>query len=637
MPKEGQPHKLIPGETYKKKAEIKTATILTEDEAILRQIKAEYKEALNFIQPKREEWFKRLKLYNNQKREKDKVGVPTFYSAHNTLLSAFYFDRLQVEFQPRSEEDVEKVEVLNPLAKFDHQEMSMPEIEYDWLWDTLFFGKGFCELAEWNTVKNNPVPKIIDPLTFLHDPNATKIQEARYWGREILMTKKQMEDNKNFKNLEKLADIRTGISQTATAQQKRAEAQGQQPFTVESIDYENKQYTLLEWLTLIDGKKSIIVCDLGFNYIFRGPEELIFKDGLWPVVEKSFSPIAHDMWGVSVADLVEDKQRTQAILSNLAIEMIKSYLYPMYLFDPNAVSKFELEDFKFNKFIPTTGNPAAVVAPMNKPQPGQSFFAAYDLIDRWLQQATSAVSTKQGLVLRKTRTYGEASLAETGAELRQSLPAKLFANSEVMFWRMWYSRYKQFFSRAKQKVIRIQGTLGPSFKKIGKKDILTVEDPDVIVESRLVSEYKKIVERRDFSTITPLLMSASTEISGKRYIVRKLLKLYDWVKDEIDQALPQTIDELQAEKENVSLAANKVVLVSPNEDHYTHIMIHKRLNETNAQLAHIEGHKMMIMAARERPELFHLPKLETVPSISTKVEKEEKKTLRTKAPIVPRE
>ena len=628
MPLGKKAEELIPAEAIKKKKEAEELKLsYSEDEEVLHQVKAEYLAAREFIKPKREEWRKRIKLYNNQKREKDKIGVPTLYTIHNTLLSAFYFDRLQVIFDPRGgEEDIDICEALNDTAKFDYTEMEMEDVEYDWLWDALFFAKGFAELSEWDKEKLIPVPQVIDPMNFYHDPNATKIQDARFWGVEILLTKREMEENKNFKNIEKLDEIRT-TGDLKTTQEKRREAQNLTDIDVEKPEYENKQYNLLKWFTLIDGKKSLVICDLGFNNIFRGPETLIFKDDKWPIVEKAFSPMSHEMWGVSVADLAEDKQRAQAILANLAIAGIKAGLYPMRLFDQNAVDKYELEDFQFNKFIPVKGSPGGVVANLPQEIPINAFSVAYDLLDRWMQQATAAPEIKQGMVQRQARTLGETQMAVAGTEGRQSLPAKLFGNAEKKFWRMWYGRYKQFFPKTKQKTIRIRGAVGFAFKKFSKKDLITGVDPDVIIESSLVSEYKKILERRDLTGILPFVLQSSPEISGKRYTIKKLLRLYDWTRDEIEMAMPPTIDELQAEEENEKLADNKLILVEPNQDHYTHLVIHARVENTNAQKAHCQGHKMFIMKARERPELFNLPQLPFTAEKGEKVEGETKERI----------
>jgi len=624
---------LIPPKAIQKKKEAEEALkFYSEDEEVLLQVKAEQKVAREFIEPKRDEWRKRLKLYNNQKRDKDKIGVPSLYTIHNTLLSAFYFDKLQIIFDPRGgEEDIDICEALNDTAKFDYTEMEMDEIEYDWLWDALFFAKGFAELTEWDKDRLVPIPQIIDPMNFYHDPNATKIQDARFWGVEILLTKQEMEENKNFKNLEKLDEIRI-TGDLKTTQQKRREAQGLVDIDITKPEYQNKQYNLLKWCTLIDGKKSLVICDLGFNHIFRGPEKLIFKDDKWPIVEKSFSPMSHEMWGVSVADLAEDKQRAQAILANLAIAGIKAGLYPTRLFDQNAVDKYELENFQFNKFIPVKGSPGNVVANLPQEMPINAFMVAYDLLDRWLQQSTAAPEIKQGMVQRQARTLGETQMAVVGTEGRQSLPAKLFGNAEKRFWRMWYGRYKQFFPKTKEKTIRIRGAMGFAFKNFKRKDLIANADPDVIIESSLVSEYKKILERRDLSGILPFILQSSPEMSGKRYTIKRLLRLYDWTRDEIELALPPTIDELQAEKENEDLDGNKMVRVEGNQDHYTHLVIHARVEDTNAKIAHCEGHKMMIMEARAKPELFNLPRLE----ITGSPEKAEEMRREVREEIIPK-
>ena len=74
---------------------------------LIEQIETEYQLSWWYMKPKFEEWGKRLKLYNNQKRDKTAVGDPLLFTIHQTVLASLYDDRLGIEFLPRERGDEE--------------------------------------------------------------------------------------------------------------------------------------------------------------------------------------------------------------------------------------------------------------------------------------------------------------------------------------------------------------------------------------------------------------------------------------------------------------------------------------------------------------------------------------------------
>ena len=63
----------------------------------------------------------------------------------NRILANLFDDKMQVKFVPGEEIDQKKVNSLNILAQNDYREMSKDKLDYDWDWDTLFFGRGYME------------------------------------------------------------------------------------------------------------------------------------------------------------------------------------------------------------------------------------------------------------------------------------------------------------------------------------------------------------------------------------------------------------------------------------------------------------------------------------------------------------
>jgi len=76
---------------------------------LIDQINSEFNISYWFMKPKWEEWALRLKLYNNQKRDKSAVGDPLMFTIHQTVLASLYDDTLSVHLT------LEKLEIMTLL------------------------------------------------------------------------------------------------------------------------------------------------------------------------------------------------------------------------------------------------------------------------------------------------------------------------------------------------------------------------------------------------------------------------------------------------------------------------------------------------------------------------------------------
>jgi hypothetical protein len=70
---------------------------------------------------------------------------------------------------------------------------------------------------------------------------------------------------------------------------------------------------------------------------------------------------------------------------------------------------------------------------------------------------------------------------------------------------------------------------------------------------------------------------------------------------DVDYIIPPTIDELDAEEENVELNDNNTVKVDVNDDHVVHIGIHAKALDTKAREAHILAHQKAMLLAKVAP------------------------------------
>ena len=616
----------VAGEAQTKVTEVESTTIPYE--GLARQIRAEYLLAWKHQQPKIAKNLVRLKLYNNQKRDDKAVGDTTLFTIMQTVLASLYVDRLTVEFGGKEEGDEETAENLDVMAESDYTDMEKDQIDYDWDWDTLFFGRGMVALHEYERDPENnvflPIPEVLDPLSFLKDPRCTSINgnrtgkgAARFFGREIKMTKQDVKDHPHIFDSD-FRGIKVGTGTRALlqrAQEARDTAQGRQSQRLagEELLGVNAEYDITEWHThwKIGTKvKKVKVWLANERDKVIGIQVLKSKVKriLWPVIDRPLYPTAHDFDGTSIPDLVEDKQRARAVAQNLGLDAMKADLYVSYIYDSNKITSRKDLKFGFNKFIPVdskeTNTITDAIIPLNKARPNMGLLDfIYTSLDVSAQKATATPDIKQGIQSQEDRTLGETNLISSNIDTRYSLAAKVFGWSEKRFWQQWYRLYKDNFAdKIDKKVLRLTGAFGAKWRDLLRSNIIAKIDPDVKIESKILSRARQVEERVSLTDYFTLALQEPT--SNRRWGLKKLAKLHGLEKDETERLFPPTIDERIAEDENETLNKNEVVEISAEDDHNVHLEIHAKAADTPATHAHIEIHKEALSIKKLNPEFF---------------------------------
>ena len=138
-----------------------------EEKTIVKQVDSEFILCEEYNKAKRAESLKRLKLFNNQKRDKSAVGDPLFFTVFQTVLAELYEDRLMSAAEGAEEGDEEAAESITAMMEFDSKAMEKSKDDYEWDWDACFFGRGHLLLNEFNRDKNLPVSEVIDPMILI--------------------------------------------------------------------------------------------------------------------------------------------------------------------------------------------------------------------------------------------------------------------------------------------------------------------------------------------------------------------------------------------------------------------------------------------------------------------------------------
>lgn len=576
---------------------------------LIKQVESEYQLGWWFMKPKLDEWAVRLKLYNNQKRDKTAVGDPLLFTIHQTVLAALYDDKLSVEFLGRDEGDEEVAENLNSLADFDYDEMEKDEVDYDWDWNASFFGRGLLINFEFDRKLECPTPEVVDMMTWLRDPRATSVNGDRkgrgamkFGGREIRLSKLDMDRAGIYYNYDNLkpdtTDVRSLVDASAQARQAAQGTGDVSKFA--DLKGDNADYRCLEWFTHWKGKKVLVTLADNRKRVIRYTE---IKQDEWPIIDRTIYPMAQDWDGVSIPDLIEDKQRARSVIQNLGLESIKVGLNPTYLYDINKITNRGDLNVESNKHIPVDGNPQGAIEQVQRQTVKAEVNWILEVLDVASQKATATPDIQQGIRSEDKRTATELNLQASRVDTRYSLSAKIFGWSEKRFWRQWYKLYKMHFKDdIDEKVIRIVGAMGASWRPLTRKNIIANIDPDVKIESKTISEAIKINELQKYRLFIKDVMATDPQNANVRFALEKIGRLSGFTKEEIEMVLPPTVDERNAEAENDLLEGGNIVPVQVYDDDFIHLEVHNKASDTPAKTAHLKAHERALMLKRVKPE-----------------------------------
>ena len=586
----------------------------------LQQIKQEISVSREYVKDKRETFRQRFKLYNNQRKQTDKIGDTSIFNVMTTMLAIYYSDEMQVSFQGREVGDTTQAANAEHIAKFDYDEMEMDIINYQTQWDRLFFGVGIRQISEWNEQTKTPIAKHLSALAWLPDPKGgIDAKNYRWHGFELEYTRGEMTEERGFFNLD-LLPKKTANKEASELEQNRIayqEAQGLSNTDHQMGDSDNAAYDMVDIFTMLKGddgivRKYLVTVDDGVTAIFRceeiepvTPKEKKNPARVpFPITLNYYMPQTEDPFGVSIPDLVEDKQRAKSIFKNLRIAAEKARIYPMYLYNRDKILNRRDLDFAFNKFIAVRGDVGDnIVMPLNKTSSrlGESLNTEAAL-DADIEIATGASKNSQGVMSEQQRTLGEQEIVQANANLRYLLGSKINGWGERRFWKLWYRLYRQNFPASEKKIIRIQSALGAQYSQITRKAFITNEDPDIVIASKLDIENKRNRDRIAFASIAPLFFSdPSLPASSRNFSKRHMLRLNGLAPEMIEIMVPDTPDEAWAKVENELLSKNSnEPEIKLEEDHLSHIVIHSQAEKTDATMAHIKAHYTAYIESGQR-------------------------------------
>lgn len=575
-----------------------------------RDIYSKYDEAYQFLQTRKKRQVNQIVLLNNLQRGDQNIASTLLITLFNRILSNLYDDKMQVKFIPGEEIDQRKVNSLNILAQNDYREMDKDKLDYDWVWDTLFFGRGYMETLRFDKERRIMQPHVINPLVFQYDPYFDNHQDWRYYSKWITKNKYQLDRliaSKVIKGISDTREIPSGIEATLW-DYKVTREKAKLVNTMGNDTFQGDVFQILEHYGYDkEGNKCVFWLDKNFNKILY-QKKLDLKDGekgdsKWPLVIKEAFREPHSSVNFSVADLLEDKHRAESVLLNLAFIAAKDKANPLYWYDPEKVRDLsQLFSRQINQHIPVNGPGGEAIGPLNTQDPLPPSLVTF--MQTLAQKANDPIGTGMALAPAKK---GKQSATETAIQqqlndLAQSLQSKVMKFGEENFWKDWYQRYKRNTKAGDEKIATIVGVKGMTFENIDLGDIHTKYPPGVLIFSAKEAEYKELVERRDLMQMYPQFQS-TFDPDGMRAFNRYIF-LPKFLHDPsmIDVLVPKTIDELNAEEENDTMNGNEMPDVKDTDNHEQHLAVHRMAQNTWAKWIHIHWHEELLGLAKKQQQ-----------------------------------
>ena len=242
------------------------------EQKMLTQIKSEVTLAQTYVIPKRVQFRDRIRLYQNQKKQRDKIGDVTSYNIINTLLAVFYMDKVDVQFDGRKVGDEPKADNLRNLAKFYYTEMELEQKDYQVQWDRFFYGVGIRSMATWDSRRLIPEVKTLNPLNWLPDPySGVNVESFSFMGVENQYNRMDMIEDKGFFNLNYLdVNINSQSQEAALSRTNQAETSGYAPVPAQSTArVSGQKYDLIDQFTRFDGVPYLVTGDAQMTHIYR--------------------------------------------------------------------------------------------------------------------------------------------------------------------------------------------------------------------------------------------------------------------------------------------------------------------------------------------------------------------------------
>ena len=486
-------------------------------EVIIQEIADQINLGLNFVRTRREKLRNNIAKYVDQDKEDGKVGVNTLYASTQLYVAIKYSDEISILAKPRKFWDEEYADNITNLAEYDYSEMNLNRMRHAEFVDEALTGASIRKKAPYDVIRKCPMFESVDPMTWICDPFSDYVTEARwnFFEREI-----KLSELRELDVTEDEAEAQSIDTELQSNRTYRNVAHGTSDVTDETM---NKIISCYQGFTYIEWKLYKVTISSALNELYEFEEvKPVTKEekktgnvSMKTVIRVSyFSPTRWDPFGISMADLILDKQKAQSILMNLRLIDAKFNTFgQINLVNTDIVKDTsELTNPSINtKWIgANAGNNSLSNAIYPVPRQSimaDSFNVSQELI-RQIQLDTGIDSRSLWVQGDKNITLGESQQIQANANVIFGLWVEVSSWAEVDFWKhMWFRTYQENFSNSDEKFIRLSSGFNTNQMIFRRDDFLWVEDIDFSIESKKKAGQLREQMKIQFAAKLPMILS----------------------------------------------------------------------------------------------------------------------------------
>ena len=532
------------------------------------------------------------KIYNNEKRNKDKIGDNTYFAQHNALMAREYVSRPTTAFQATSPAQLNQVKNLNAAKDADFATSEYENLRYQMLDDKYRRGVGIGIRKWWDGFKKMPKMNAVDPRLAIFDPDGNYVTgDYAFFGFEKHDYINAL-DEQGFFNLQNISTESGDTDWPKYVQQRDQEnADLNRQFGVSISDPAVRTYYHFD---TFGGQRALVVTwnsqtEIIKVIILDDVEELkAFEDVL---AFKYWRQDRNNPYGKRIAKLgVADLQRVKAEYANLRLDKARAELYPMYTYNTRLIKNKADLDFGFNKLVPTTPLEGEslnnAIQPINRDFRADNSFVIDNSLDSQVADITSISALAQGSSPERREAATTNKLLQDNTDINLAFNAKLDALGEEKLMRVWLAGYLEKLEDWDTKLIYIETWYGTLPRELTKKDFITDLAVKIKIETVVEIEERNQTDRVAYAQMIGFLQAIPNRPeSAQLNTMRNFGRSWGMSDAALEMELPQTAQELVAHDNIWLLLAGESVEVRDDYDPDTHLlMIQAAWNGDNVEM-----------------------------------------------------
>lgn len=558
-------------------------------EDILEQVQNEYDIGYALAEPLRQEFDKETKLFNYQKKNKDKIWDSTLFNVHSAMMAREYVDRPTSKFEWTFWQR-QLIDNLNTTLDIDFNDSYMENMIYDWKHDKFLRGLGILVRNGWDWVDKTNTFDLVDPRLAILDPDGNyRTWDYGYFGFEKVEFFKNIE-NWDYENVDNIVKYGSG-------------------WNAKDLREKDQQNAKLAWKQSINRNNPAIECYYHFG-IFNGVRAMVVTTNIRTEIikvklykenkrVKAFDDILaityrrprknNPFWD-RMARYVWDVQIAKSMLANLRFDKAKAELYPMYLRNTRLIkNKADLE-FGFNKIVDV--NPLEweslnnSVVPLQRDVRADNSYVIDDSLDKQVEASTSIGKIAQWTSPERREAATTNKLIQDNTDINLAFTWKIDAVGYERLLKVWLFGYLEHFGTWDKKLIYIQTWFGTIPREITRKEFLTDNAIKIKIETQVEIDEKNQKDSVAYAQLIGYLQTIPNRPEASQLnTLRNFARSLNMSAENIKMEIPATAQELIAESNVWLLLAWEYVEVRQDYDPDTHLaIIQSAWNGENVEL-----------------------------------------------------